>query len=111
MKDITEAAWSRVHEKACDIVNASTIDDVVMVSVFTDQLMVILDELEVEFGPHPEFYDTRADFLDDPDERMRLYRRALKLAREKNDEGVTEEILESMKTLQEDLKRGYDQNT
>ena len=70
-----------------------------MVAVHTSQMMAILGELEQEFGPHPEFYDTRADFADDPRERTRLYEQALALAREKGDNEVEAEILESMAWL------------
>ncbi len=106
MKEITKSAWSRVLEKACDIANASTSNDAVLVAVYKEQLMVILDELEQEFGANPEFYDTRADFLEDPKERMRLYRIALRLAREKNDQEVVSEILESMSYLQDARRQG-----
>lgn len=103
MKPITKSGWARVHEKACEIVNASAVDDHVMSSIYRDQLMAILDELEQQFGPHPEFYDTRADFLDDPVERMRLYQKALRLARARNDEEVIAEVLESISFLQDEI--------
>lgn len=106
MKNITKAAWSRVHQKACDIVNASAIGDDLMASIHREQMFEILGELEAEFGPHPEFYDTRADYLTDPAEQMRLYRKALALARVKNDTQVIGEILESIAYLQEDLANG-----
>ena len=70
-----------------------------MVAVHTSQLMAILDELERGFGPHPELYDTRAEFLDDPEQRMRLYEQALALAREKGDDEVEAEMRESMADL------------
>ena len=104
MKPITKSAWALVHEKACDIVNASSNEDDVMTAVHTGHLMEILDDLVREDGPHAVFYDTRADFLDDPNERRRLYRRALELAREQQNEEVAAEVIESMAQLQNETE-------
>ena len=104
MKPITKHAWAAVHERACDIVNASAIDDEVMGTIYREQLMEILDQLEQDFGPHPEIFDTRADFLSDPAERMRLYQKALTLARAKNDDEVIAEVLESISWLRDELR-------
>ncbi|MGJ8726617.1 MAG: hypothetical protein ACSHYB_18880 [Roseibacillus sp.] len=104
MKSITQEAWSRVTEVACDIINASEAGDDFLVRVHTDKLMVVLDELQAKFGEHPEFYDTRADFLDDPNERMRLYRKALQLAESQGDVESRVEILESISGLEEEMR-------
>ena len=106
MKEITKTAWSKVIEIACAITNASEAGDQVLVEVHTGRLMATLDELEAEFGAHPEFYDTRGDYLDDPKERMRFYRKALKLAEEKGDEEVRGEVLESISELLGELGEG-----
>ena len=103
IRQITKGAWSQVEEVAREIVNASEAGDELLVSVHTNRLMALLDKLEQEFGPHPEFYDTRADFLEDSSERMRLYQQALKLAVEKGDAEVKAEVLESIAALQEEL--------
>ena len=108
MKEITKKAWLRIHEKACEVANASSAGDAAMVVVHTARLLSILDELEREFGLHPEFYDTRADFIDDPDQRMELYRKALVLARQKGDVEVEQEILESISNLRSEIQSEED---
>ncbi|MDB9741496.1 hypothetical protein OAB00_01435 [Akkermansiaceae bacterium] len=96
MKKITKIAWAKVIEVACDIANASEAGDDVLVTAHTEKLFAVLDELEEEFGEHPELYDTRADFTDDPEERMRLYKYALQLAVTIDDQVVKAEIQESI---------------
>ena len=110
MKTITKAAWDRVIEKACDVANATRIDDDPMYDVYREQMLEILDDLEVEFGTQSRILDTRADYIDDPLERRRLCTKALKLAREQEDQEEIEVVLQSLRDLEEDLLLGADPN-
>ncbi len=104
MKRITKEAWDRVHEKACDFANAVIADDDVLSEVYRSQILEIMDDLQNEFGLHPEILDTRADFLDDPVERRKLYNKALNLARDRQDPEEIETILKSLRHLDEDIE-------
>ena len=110
MKTITKAAWDRVIEKACDVANATRIEDDQMYDVYREQMLEILDDLEVEFGTQSRILDTRADYIDDPLERRRLCTKALKLAREQEDQEEIEVVLQSLRDLEEDLLLGADPN-
>ena len=99
---ITKEAWARVHQKACDIANASLMEDEIMGRVQTMGMKEVLDELEEKFGVHPAILATRADYVDDPAERLRLFTEALALARENGDEFEVEEILDSLRDLDEE---------
>ena len=94
MKPITKAAWNRVIEKACDVANATRTDADLMYDFHREQMLVILDELELEFGSQSRILDTRADYIDNPIERRRLYTKALELAREQNDQAEIEVVLQ-----------------
>jgi hypothetical protein len=103
MKTITKEAWERVIEKACDIANATRTEADPMYDVFREQMLEILDEIEAEFGVHSEILDSRADYLDDPVERRRLYMMALGLAREQKDLDQVEVVLQSLLDLDDDI--------
>ena len=103
MKSIPKAAWNRVLEKACDVANATRTDDDPMYDVYREQMLEILNELEAEFGTQSRILDTRADYIDDPSERRRLYIRALELATERSDQDEIETILQSLRDLDDDL--------
>ena len=104
MKPITKDAWGRVLEKACDIANAATADDDVLLEVHTARMLELLDEMELEFGMHSKILDTRADYLEDPEQRRDLYLRALALARQADDSDEVDTILESLKNLEDNLQ-------
>ena len=106
MKSITKEAWDRVIEKACDVVNATRTDGDPMYEVYREQMLEILDELEAEFGVHSKILDTRADDLDDPLERRRLYLNALELAREQEDPDEVGIVLQSLRDLDEGWSGG-----
>ena len=102
MKPITKEAWAKLHQKACDLANAVISGDTVMADVHQDYLFEILDDLETEFGIHPEIIATRADYVDDESERRRLYLLALELAQERGDSFEKREILDSLRKLDEE---------
>ena len=69
MKPITKSARGRVIAKACDVTNATRIDDDPMYDVYREQMLELLNELAAEFGPQPVILETRADYIDDLLER------------------------------------------
>jgi len=102
MHSITKKAWAEVQDKAFDIVNASAVDDDVMVAVYKEQLFEVLDRLEARFGIQPALIATRADFMEDDAARRKLYEQALAMAREEGDEFEVQEILDSLQHLDAD---------
>lgn len=99
MKAITQQAWSEVHQKACDIANASMMNDGVLVSSHTAAMFDILHALETKFGRQPAIIATRADYVEDIDSKRQLFAEALALARELGDKTEEAEILDSLQTL------------
>ncbi len=99
---ISRKDWGRVHQKACDIANASESDDTGMITVHTKSMMEILDELEAKYGPRSQILATRADYLEDVSERRSLYLRALDLARIAQDPKEIELITDSIQQLDEE---------
>ena len=99
MKAITQEAWSEVHQKACDIANASMMEDDVLVASHRAAMFDILDALERDFGCQPTIIATRADYVENIDERRQLFADALALARELGDEIEEAEILDSIQKL------------
>src|SRR5690606_16221249 len=69
--------WNRVHDAACEIVNASSMDDPVLCDHHTSKLFEILHELECQYGRIPSILSTRADFSDDPHVAIPLLEEAL----------------------------------
>ncbi len=100
-KPLTQEAWAHVHEKALEIVNATMRDDEIMAGVYVEQMMEVLDGLEDEFGRHAMLVSTRADFLEDDQERRALYEVALILAKEQGHHEEVELILDSLRGLEE----------
>jgi hypothetical protein len=74
-----------------------------MCDVYREQMLELLGELEAEFGTQSRILDTRADYIDDPLERRRLYMKALELARKQKDQEEIEIVLQSLHDLEEDL--------
>lgn len=103
MTEITQEAWSEVHQKACDIANASTMDDDVLVASHTAAMLDILDTLQRDFGRQPAIIATRADYVEGIESKRQLFAEALALARELGDKTEEAEILDSLHTLNHEL--------
>ena len=71
-----EHDWDRVVEAGCDIVNASACEDEVLHQAAINALRYLLEQLSRTYGRHPVLTETLADFVDDPAERVGLYRQA-----------------------------------
>lgn len=98
---IEKSDWNRVHELACDIVNASSIDDQILVDTIRESLFSVLEELEEKYGEHPSIIATRGDFSESGDEAMVHFQKALKLARFYNDKEEEAEILDSIENFED----------
>jgi len=96
---IEKADWDRVHELACEIVNATSINDEILSDSKHQSLFYVFDDLESRYGRHPSIIATRGDFTEDPNEALALFQQALELARFYDDKAEEEEILDSIKNL------------
>ena len=99
---ITRQDWERVMQKACDIANVTEDDGDPIFAVHVEGMMTLLDELEAKYGPQSQILATRADYLDDFSERRTLYHQALDLAKINRDAKEIEEIMDSIKQLEEE---------
>lgn len=77
----SDAEWSRVSEAALGVVNATTIEDMVLCESQFQELRVVIKGLVEKYGEHPVLLETEADFTDEPFKRIDLYQRAKKLAK------------------------------
>jgi hypothetical protein len=77
---ISAEDWDQVHDLACQIVNTSSRGDDESSSKYTEHLLSLLDELQTKYGELPSLFATRADYIDDISERLRLLGRAYDLA-------------------------------
>lgn len=68
--------WVKVHDLALEIVNADGAEEEVKKSL----LFMYLDQLEAQYGPLPSILATRADYLEDEEDRVQLFLRAYSLA-------------------------------
>lgn len=91
-------------QKACEIANTTEDDGDPMLAVHVEGMLTLLEELESHYGPQSQILATRADYLNDFSERRTLYYRALDLARKNRDTNEIEEILDSIKQLDEEEK-------
>lgn len=99
---ISSQDWERVIDKACDIANATENEEDPMFAVHLEGMMTLLDELEANYGPQSQILATRADYVDDFSERRTLYQQAFDLAKKAEDTKEIEEIMDSIKQLDEE---------
>lgn len=64
--------WNKVVETSGAIIDASLMDDEVLLQFATQNLFDVLDALEQKYGPLPSLTSTRADFTEDTQEGQRL---------------------------------------
>ena len=100
-RGITKPDWDRVEQLAWEVVNTSEAGDDLSNASAVSELLQYLQKLLQKYGDHPSILSTIGDFLDDPDERMTYYKKALELAREHGDKAEEEETLDSIKHLKE----------
>ena len=63
-----------------DLVNASEEEDDEVIAANLKNVFDLLEALAIKYGPHPVLYETKADILPNPAERVELYRQAIRLA-------------------------------
>src|SRR5687768_2471737 len=98
---IEKVDWDQVTELACDVVNASAMDDEILQQAKLAGLFALLNDLEAKYGPHPSIIATRGDFTENPAEALLHLQEALTLARYYDDRVEQEEILDSIESLKE----------
>jgi hypothetical protein len=98
---ISRQDWDRVTEKACDIANIKDEGDP-MYEVHVESMMGLLVELDAKYGPQSQLLATRADYLENLNERRSVYQQALNLARKASDFGEIEEITHSINEVNQE---------
>lgn len=98
MKRIEKGDWDQVHEIACEIVNASSLQDNVLHESKIEALFDVLRALEKKYGTCSRITATFADYSKEED-RAKLYRAALTQARSEGDGENERLILESLEEL------------
>ena len=95
---IQKVDWDRVHELACEIVNASVQSDDILTESKTEALFYVLEELKLKYGPSSRITATIADYTEE--NREPIYQEALRQARLEGDKDNELIILESIQELQ-----------
>ena len=103
-KGIEKEDWDRIHELACEVVNATLNEDEILSESRNETLLAALRELKEKYGKHPSILATIGDFTEEKEERMKIYSRALERAKEMNFEEEIFEITESIQDLLEESK-------
>jgi hypothetical protein len=76
----SKAEWDAVSDAAFPIVNATIADDAALRDSLLIELQEVLATLRNRHGDHPVLLETEADYADNTQERLRLYRRAIVVA-------------------------------
>ena len=76
----SEEDWESVEDAVVDLVNASGEEDDEVIAANLKNVFDLLEALAIKYGPHPVLYETKADILPNPAERVELYRQAIRLA-------------------------------
>ena len=80
---ISEKEWDEVRSLIYDVVNVSAGGgDSTQAG---KKLTYKLDRLRLKYGELPLLLSTKADFIGEPDERLKLYKRAVELSQENLD--------------------------
>lgn len=79
---ITAHEWSSVTRLAEAIVQCSGVGDMAGAEAETRKLLAYLEKLEAAYGRHPDILATRADYVGDLSERVRLLLEAYHLSQE-----------------------------
>jgi len=76
----TKAEWIPVRETLLSLVNATLAEDDILRSSYLAEVLELLAALKERHGDHPVLLETEADFIDEEDARVELYRRAAGIA-------------------------------
>ena len=72
--------WDEIGELTHRLTNSTLADDDVLHESIHRELIERLCELTEKYGDHPVLLETLADYVEDPNERLLLYRKALQLS-------------------------------
>lgn len=75
-----EEDWEAVEEAVVALVNASAEEADEVIAAKLKNVFDLLEALAIKYGPHPVLYETKADILPNPAERVELYKQAIRLA-------------------------------
>ena len=85
----SEDDWASVQEAVVDMVNASNEDDDELIAEKIKDVLDLLEALALKYGPHPVLFETKADIMTNPSERVELYRQSINLAEQHTLQTVT----------------------
>lgn len=78
--------WETISRRYLDAVFAK---DVIIADSISREIYDLMIEWEAKYGEHPWILEKKADFAEEPEEKLELYRRALTLAVEHRHETLT----------------------
>lgn len=105
---ISNEEMAHINELICAIMDDSGEDFQGDDALNTDALFKALDRLRMAHGELPILLSTRADFIDEPEESLALYLRAVELARESQDICCLIQSLESIVEIYTEDLLDYD---
>jgi hypothetical protein len=76
--------WQKVKDVVLSHVNATLANDDVLSESTYVEILAVLDELRKNYGEHPILIETAADFCNDPNSRLKMYRCAIQIAENNN---------------------------
>ena len=76
----SEEDWDSIEDAVVALVNASEDADDESVAKKLKDVFDLLEALAIKYGPHPVLFETKADIVPNPKERVGLYREAISLA-------------------------------
>jgi hypothetical protein len=82
---ISKEDWDEVIDLSAKIANAICSDDEALSNLLSTRLLRILDALERKYGRLPGILATRADCIDDSQERIALFEEAWRIANDRED--------------------------
>ena len=98
-KNIPEEKWTDVVDLICDIAGADDDGEDRVVDEYTFDLHCMLDSLQQSYGIQPLIISTRADFTEEIEEQVRLYKEAIALAEQAKDPVCIVQSAESLAQL------------
>lgn len=101
-RGLNKSDWDSVHETVCEFVNATLAEDDIIAESRNEALMVLFKSLKEKYGDHPSIIATEADFMDDDEQRLAIYKKALEIVKKMNYKEEVDEIIDSIGNLNYD---------
>lgn len=99
--------WGEIQGLSYAIANASSLEDNLTNDTLTKELLYKLDRLKLKYGALPILLSTRADYIENINERLKLYKQAFYGALETIDKQCVTQSAESIAELYVDEMRDY----